>query len=126
MTPEQMEEFAKGKAIKNIWDGGDHLEVVFVDETVLNIHADCIPKLAEPPKRKHSHYFKDVAHLSEIDVYRVLDLFGVTDQAVGHAVKKLLCAGQRGAKDARRDIQEAVDTLARRIEMYEEDNANGR
>ena len=72
--------------------------------------------------RKHNHYFKNVAHLQEIDVYRVLDLFEVTDQALGHAIKKLLCAGKRGAgKDHRKDIQEAIDTLQRRLEMQDED-----
>ena len=78
-----------------------------------------------PVGSKHSHYFKPVEHLSHVDVYRVLELFGVTDHAVGHAVKKLLCAGQRGAKDTRRDIQEARDTLTRRLEMYVEDS-NGK
>jgi hypothetical protein len=72
--------------------------------------------------RKHAHYFRNVAHLSELDVYRVLDLFGVTDQALGHAIKKLLAPGGRGAgKDFRRDVQEAIDTLTRRLEMLDED-----
>ncbi len=72
--------------------------------------------------RKHNHYFKSVVKYDEIDVYRVLQLFGVTDQAIGHAVKKLLVAGGRGAgKDISRDIQEAIDTLERWKEMREED-----
>jgi hypothetical protein len=72
--------------------------------------------------RKHSHYFRDVRHLSEVDVYRVLALFNVTDQAIGHAVKKLLVAGGRGAgKNIGRDIAEAVDTLQRWQEMRAED-----
>lgn len=72
--------------------------------------------------RKHSHYFKDVSKLETVDVYRVLQLFGVTDQAIGHAVKKLLVAGGRGAgKDIGRDIQEAIDTLERWKEMGQED-----
>lgn len=76
--------------------------------------------------RKHAHYFRDVAHLSELDVYRVLDLFGVTDQALGHAIKKLLAPGGRGAsKDFRRDVQEAIDTLTRRLEMLDEDATAG-
>lgn len=71
--------------------------------------------------RKHSHYFKPVpAGVTHIDVYRVLDLFGVTDQALGHAIKKLLVAGGRGGKDVRKDITEAVDTLQRRLEMWDE------
>lgn len=71
---------------------------------------------------KHSHYHKDVAHLKTIDVYRLLELFGVTDQALGHVIKKLLCAGQRGAgKTFEQDVREAVDTLNRRLQMLVED-----
>lgn len=71
--------------------------------------------------RKHSHYFKDVSHLEEVDVYRVLELFGVTDQAIGHAAKKLLVAGLRGVKNKEKDIKEAIDTLNRWVQMREED-----
>ena len=72
---------------------------------------------------KHSHYHKDVTHLKSIDVYRTLELFGVTDQALGHAIKKLLCAGKRGAgKTFEQDVREAVDTLNRRLQMLAEDD----
>lgn len=79
--------------------------------------------MSEP--RRHSHYFKPVEHLSEVDVYRVCEIFAVDDYSgcVQHALKKLLLPGQRGGgKDRRRDIKEAVDTLLRRIEMWEEDD----
>jgi len=69
----------------------------------------------------HEHYFKDVTHLKTIDVYRVLDLFGVSNPCVQHAVKKLLCSGQRGVKDERKDIEEAVSSLVRCLEMQTED-----
>ena len=75
-------------------------------------------------KRKHAHYFKPVAGFREVDVYRVLRMFDVTDQAIGHAIKKLLVAGGRGAgKDVSRDIQEAIDTLTRQQELDTEDAA---
>jgi hypothetical protein len=75
-----------------------------------------------PERRKHAHYFKDVKGLTEIDVYRVLALFNITDQAIGHALKKLLVAGGRGAgKDIHKDIQEAIDTLVRWQEIQQED-----
>lgn len=73
--------------------------------------------------KKHSHYYKNVAHLESIDVYRVLQLFGVTDPCLQHAVKKLLCAGVRGVKDQNKDIQEAIDSLQRALEMCNEDSA---
>jgi len=69
----------------------------------------------------HEHYFKDVTHLKTIDVYRVLDLFGVSNPCVQHAVKKLLCSGQRGVKDTRQDVQEAITSLVRCLEMQTED-----
>ena len=71
--------------------------------------------------KKHSHYHKNVAHLESIDVYRVLELFGVTNPCLQHAVKKLLCAGVRGVKDQGKDIQEAIDSLQRALEMSNED-----
>lgn len=75
--------------------------------------------------QKHPHYKKDVRHLDMIDVYRVLALFNVTDPCIQHAVKKLLVAGGRGAgKSIDKDIQEAIDSLARWQEMRQEDQAS--
>lgn len=70
---------------------------------------------------KHQHYFKDVSGLSHVDVYRVLQLFGVTDPCLQHAIKKLLVAGNRGVKNMDKDIQEAIDTLERWQAMRVED-----
>ena len=70
---------------------------------------------------KHNHYFKSTVHLDAVDVYRVLELFNVTDPCLQHAVKKLLCAGGRGAKDMEQDVQEAMDTLERWQDMCRED-----
>lgn len=74
---------------------------------------------AEPQpeqERKHSHYFKFCPY-QEVDPYAVLEMFEVTDQMLGHSIKKLLMAGQRGAKGKEKDIDEAIDTLLRRKEM---------
>lgn len=71
---------------------------------------------------KYSHYQKPVEHLKWIDVYRVLVLFGVTNPCLQHAIKKLLCAGQRGAKDQKQDVQEAIASLLRYLEMQTEDD----
>jgi hypothetical protein len=70
---------------------------------------------------KHSHYFKPVpSGTTHLDVYAVLRMFDVADPCMQHAIKKLLCAGQRGAKDATKDVQEAIDTLARKQALDEE------
>jgi len=73
----------------------------------------------------HSHYFKDVSHLETLDVYRVIDLFQVVNPCHQHAIKKILCCGQRGAKDAAKDTQEAIDSLKRALEMMREDDVRG-
>lgn len=73
-------------------------------------------------EKKHSHYYKDVSHLEFIDVYRVIDLFEVSNPCIQHAIKKLLVSGGRGGgKDTTKDWQEAIDSVNRAIEMKEED-----
>ena len=62
----------------------------------------------------YDHYFKKVpSGAAKIDVYRVLAMFEVIDPCVQHAVKKLLVAGGRGAKNAQKDIEEAIVSLRR-------------
>ena len=70
---------------------------------------------------EYKHYQKNVEHLKWVDVYRVLDLFGVSNPCIQHAVKKLLCSGQRGVKDTQQDVQEAITSLVRYLEMQTED-----
>lgn len=47
----------------------------------------------------------------EVDVYDVLDAFGITNQAWGHGLKKFLCAGKRGHKDVEKDIKEGCHSM---------------
>ena len=68
-----------------------------------------------------NHYFKDVQTLKAVDVYRVLVLFDVKSHPIGHAVKKLLCAGKRGAKDYRQDLIEAKASIERELAMMDEE-----
>lgn len=55
---------------------------------------------------------KDGNYLS-VDVYAVLEAFQVTCPAMAHAAKKVLCCGQRGAKDSKQDIEESIQALER-------------
>jgi hypothetical protein len=71
----------------------------------------------------HNHYFRDVSHLEQIDVYRVLKLFGVECPVAQHVVKKALAAGQRGHKSVRRDWQDIADSATRRLQMMDEELA---
>lgn len=65
------------------------------------------------PANKYQRTIKGVT----VDVYDVLAAFGVTCQARGHAIKKLLMAGQRGHKDEAQDLREAVQAIERSIEL---------
>ena len=67
-----------------------------------------------------NHYFRDITPLNHLDPYLLFRLYGVDCHEVGHAIKKLLSAGQRGAKDRTQDLQEAIKTIQRCIELDEE------
>ena len=71
---------------------------------------------------RYTKYFKNVEHLKQIDIYRVLRLFVVTDHELGHAVKKILLSGNRtGGKPKIVDITEAINSLTRWLDLEEED-----
>ena len=73
---------------------------------------------------KYPHYYKDIRHLSILDIYRFFDLFEVTDPCIQHSLKKMAVGGKRGSKDYEKDIKEAVDTLSR-WEYMQEENKRG-
>lgn len=70
---------------------------------------------------KHSHYKRDVSKLDYIDVYRIIDLYQLNDPCFQHALKKILVPGERGHKDLKKDIQDIIDTMQRKLEMMRED-----
>lgn len=55
----------------------------------------------------------------EVDVYEVGVAFEVTCPAQMHALKKVLCAGNRGKGSRLQDLQGAVVALYRAIELEE-------
>lgn len=57
-----------------------------------------------------------------IDVYAVLKAFNVTCPARAHAIKKLLCAGDRGKGDALDDLLGAEAAISRAIELEQLDS----
>lgn len=52
-----------------------------------------------------------------VDVYDILIAFNVTNPAVQHAIKKLLMPGQRGSKDKVKDLEEALWSVRRAIDL---------
>jgi hypothetical protein len=58
-----------------------------------------------------------------VDVYRVLNAFPTGSPEIDHAVKKLLAAGKRGAKDELQDLREAVQSIEARINYLSDTGA---
>lgn len=56
-----------------------------------------------------------------VDVYRILEAYGETlDPCLDHAIKKLLCAGTRGAKGSVQDKQEAINSIQESIKLEQQ------
>ena len=69
-------------------------------------------------------YIVDISKYNKLDIYRILKLYEVSDPCLQHAIKKLLCARKRGVKNQTQDINEAILSLQRLLEMQGEDNGN--
>lgn len=70
----------------------------------------------------HEHYFIDVSGYDRVDVYRLIELAGITCPVAQHVFKKAFATGKRGHKDLRRDWQDIADSAARRLQMMDEDD----
>lgn len=67
---------------------------------------------------KYDRTIKDQqGNVAVVDVYDVLKAFNVTNPADQHAIKKMLCMGLRGHKDAVQDRQEAIQSLQRGAQL---------
>jgi len=56
----------------------------------------------------------------KVDPYRIFEIYGITNAAQQHAIKKLLRAG-KSVKTLEQDIHEVKVTLTRWQDMLEED-----
>lgn len=83
-------------------------------------------KLARASKgmvdKKISIYHVEIKPDVWVDVYDVLTAFKVTNQATGHAIKKQLKSGARGYKSIEKDLNEAIQSLNRAIEIEAQSN----
>jgi hypothetical protein len=64
---------------------------------------------------------EDQGYTISVDVYDILRAFAVTDPAIQHAIKKLLCTGIRGHKDSRQDLEEAIQSIERALDVVKVD-----
>ncbi|MNI61440.1 hypothetical protein D3C73_1167120 [compost metagenome] len=58
-----------------------------------------------------------------VDVYRVLEAFGVTSAPLQHLVKKALCAGLRGHKDRTQDLSDILLSAQKAVDMAKDEEA---
>ena len=56
----------------------------------------------------------------QVDVYRVLDAYPSGDAALDHAIKKMLCAGQRGHKDKITDYENAIESMQKALVLLQQ------
>ena len=63
-----------------------------------------------------SKYTKTI-HGVPVDVYDVLQAWGVINPALQHLIKKALQCGQRGHKDNAQDLQDIIDSAIRAKEL---------
>ncbi|MGL5565446.1 MAG: hypothetical protein ACRDC4_06900 [Plesiomonas sp.] len=63
-----------------------------------------------------SKYTKTI-HGVSVDVYDVLQAWGVSNPALQHLIKKALQCGQRGHKDNEQDLQDIIDSAIRAKEL---------
>jgi hypothetical protein len=76
--------------------------------------------VSEEVAKSNNNYLRDYPY-DTIDIYRVLEVYEVTDPAIQHAIKKLLCAGKRGYKEKEKDVEEAIQSLERWQQMRDEE-----
>ena len=67
-----------------------------------------------------SKYHREIKPNVYVDVYDVLLAFRVENPAVQHAIKKLLAPGTRGFKSTITDLEEAIISIERAIELENE------
>ena len=63
-----------------------------------------------------SKYTKTI-HGVSVDVYDVLQAWGVSNPALQHLIKKALQCGRRGHKDNAQDLQDIIDSAIRAKEL---------
>lgn len=66
---------------------------------------------------KTNKYSREIKPGVFVDVYDVLNAFKTGSAAVDHAVKKLLAPGQRGVKSREQDLNEAIASIRRAVEI---------
>jgi|GEM_PF-1676093 len=93
-------------------------EEKFLDCDIRDLPASFVEKELKSNKYDRLMIGKD-KNSCIVDVYDVLKAFEVTNPAMQHLIKKALCVGIRGHKDASEDLQDIIDSAIRAKELEE-------
>lgn len=75
----------------------------------------------------HDHYFFDIPPgVTRVDIYRLIEIIGITCPVAQHVFKKAAVAGRRGHKDLRLDWENIQDSAKRKLVMMDEDDRGDR
>lgn len=69
---------------------------------------------------RNPQYLREIKPGVMVDVYDVLMAFEVTNPALAHGLKKLLCPGQRGTKSWEEDMKEGLWLVQVAMELEKE------
>lgn len=75
-------------------------------------------KFDNPTPSYYNYMYKGI----KIDPYRITEIYGITNHAQQHAIKKLLRAGEKECNSIVKEIDEVIKSLVRWKEMIEEDS----
>jgi hypothetical protein len=96
-----------------------HDELFEVREELEPSETPNVAKVTPTNQPLYPHYYRPVPeNVTHVDIDWVLKSWNV-GCVEGHAIKKLLCAGQRGVKDKLQDLNEARNSVNRAIELEE-------
>lgn len=76
--------------------------------------------------RELSKYHMEIRKGVWVDVYDVLAAWDVRNPAIQHAIKKLLQPGRRGHKNLAQDLEEAIVSVKRAIELEKSNSEMGK
>lgn len=81
-----------------------------------NLKSSVVQRSTPANQPLYPHYFRKTPNTTHVDINWFLEAWDV-GHTVGHAVKKLMCLGQRGVKGKLQDLEEARNSLNRAIEL---------
>ena len=73
-------------------------------------------------QHEYGRHYRMTFNGVKLDPYRICKLYEITDPAHQHAIKKLLRAG-KSIKSLRQDMEEVQMSIARMLEMMDEDDS---